>query len=58
MPPLPSPNFIRHKTLEAESYFYTIRLKCNAVLQEAISHMLKRPVGRPPNDVRPFYHDF
>ena len=47
-----------YKTLEAESYFYAIRLKGNAVLQEAISHLLKRPVGRPPNYLRRFYHDF
>ena len=47
-----------YKRLEAEGYFYAIRLKGNAVLQEAISHLLKRPVGRPPNYVRRFYHDF
>ena len=44
-----------YDTLEAESYFYAIG---NAVLKEAISHLLKRPVGRPPNYVRRFYHDF
>ena len=44
--------------LEAEGYFYTIRLKGNAVLQEAVAHRLKRPVGRPPDYVRRFYHDF
>ena len=47
-----------YETLEAEGSFYTIRLKGNAVLQEAVAHLLKRPVGRPPNYVRRFYHDF
>ncbi len=47
-----------YKTLEAEGYFYAIRLKGNAVVQEAVVHLLKRPVGRPPNYVRRFYHDF
>ncbi len=47
-----------YEMLEAEGYFYAIRLKGNAVLQEAISHLLKRPVGRPPNYVRRFYYDF
>ena len=37
-----------YETLEAEGYFYTIRLKGNKVLQEAVAHLLKRPVGRPP----------
>jgi hypothetical protein len=46
-----------YEMLEAESYFYTIRLKGKAVLQEAVSHLLKRPVGSPPNYVRRFYHD-
>ena len=34
--------------LEAEGYNYAIRLKANAVLQRQIAHLLKRPVGRPP----------
>ena len=46
------------KTLEAEGYFYAIRPKGNAVLQEAVAHPLKCPVGRPPNYVRRFYHNF
>jgi hypothetical protein len=44
--------------LEAEGYKYTIRLKANAVLQAHIAHLLKRPVGRPPNDVRRFHASF
>ena len=47
-----------YEMLEAEGYFYAIRLKGNAVLQQAVAHLLKRPVGRPPNYVRRLYHDF
>ncbi|PTN01129.1 DDE family transposase [Rhodovulum imhoffii] len=47
-----------YEMLEKEGYFYTIRLRGNAVLQQAVAHLLKRPVGRPPNYVRRFYHDF
>ena len=38
--------------LEAEGMLYAIRLPANKVLQESIAHLLKRPVGRPPKDVR------
>ena len=44
--------------LEAEGYKYTIRLKANAVIQGHIAHLLKRPVGRPPNRVQRFYASF
>ena len=44
--------------LEAEGYKYTIRLKANAILQEAIAYLLKRPVGRPPIEVRRYYANF
>lgn len=47
-----------YATLEAEGYFYAIRLPTNAVLQDKIAHLLKRPVGRPPNYVRRLYGDF
>ena len=47
-----------YELLEEEECFHTIRLKGDAVSQEAIAHLLKRPVGRPPNYVRRFYHDF
>jgi Transposase DDE domain group 1 len=47
-----------YETLEAEGYFYAIRLPANAVLQDKIADLLKRPVGRPPNDVRRVYGDF
>ena len=37
-----------YELLEAEGYWYAIRLKANAVLERQIAHLLKRPVGRPP----------
>ena len=47
-----------YQMLEAESYFYAIRLRTNRVLQGRIAHLLKRPVGRPPNHVRRTCGDF
>ena len=44
--------------LEAESLLYAIRLPANTVLQESIAHLLKRPVGRPPKDVRRYHASF
>jgi len=37
---------------------YVIRLPANAVLQRRIAHLLTRPVGRPPHEVRRFYASF
>jgi hypothetical protein len=47
-----------YELLEAEGYHYAIRLKANAVLERGISHLLVRPVGRPPNRPQRFYHSF
>jgi hypothetical protein len=47
-----------YEFLEAESYGYAIRLPANAVLQGKIGHLLKRPVGRPPQEVRRFFGSF
>jgi hypothetical protein len=47
-----------YEFLEAEGYKYTIRLPANAVLQERICWLLKRPVGRPPFAVRRYYASF
>ncbi|WP_280817681.1 IS1380 family transposase [Parasedimentitalea maritima] len=47
-----------YEILESESYFYAIRLRANRVLQGKVAHLLKRPVGRPPNHVRRIYGDF
>ena len=37
---------------------YAIRLPANQILQARISHLLKRPVGRPPHYVQRFYKSF
>ena len=47
-----------YEFLEAERIKYAIRLPANQVLQGRISYLLKRPVGRPPNEVRRFYANF
>ena len=44
--------------LEAEGVKYAVRLPANRVLQERIGHLLTRPVGRPPNEVRRSYANF
>ncbi len=44
--------------LEAEGYFYTIRLKGNQVLHGNVEHLLARPVGRPPKKPIILYHSF
>jgi hypothetical protein len=44
--------------LEAERIKYAIRIPTNQVLQNRIGYMLKRPVGRPPNEVRRYYANF
>ncbi len=41
-----------YEYLEGEGIKYAIRLPANRVLQERIGHLLTRPVGRPPNEVR------
>jgi Transposase DDE domain group 1 len=47
-----------YETLEAEGYFYAIRLPANAMLRDKIADLSTRPVGRPPNHVRRVYGDF
>jgi hypothetical protein len=44
--------------LEAERIGYAIRLPANNVLQGRIGYLLKRPVGRPPHEVRRHYASF
>jgi hypothetical protein len=46
------------KLLEAEGYWYAIRLKANAVLERHVAHLLKRPVGRPSKKPKVFYYAF
>src|SRR5438128_1703259 len=47
-----------YEFLEAERIKYAIRLPANRILQERIGYLLKRPVGRPPNEVRRFHANF
>src|SRR5258705_6416344 len=47
-----------YEFLEAEGYGYAIRLPTNHVLQGKIGYLLKRPVGRPPLEVRRYYASF
>src|SRR3712207_9489609 len=47
-----------YEFLEAEGYRYAIRLPANAVLQESIAWLLRRPVGRPPHEVRRYHASF
>jgi hypothetical protein len=47
-----------YEFLEAEGMGYAIRLPANRVLQDKIGHLLKRPVGRPPQEVRRYYSSF
>ena len=47
-----------YELLETEGVGYTIRLPANNVLQNRIAYLLKRPVGRPPHEVRRYYASF
>jgi len=47
-----------YRLLEAEDYFYVIRLKGNNILHDHIEHLLTRPVGRPPKKPVVVYHSF
>jgi hypothetical protein len=47
-----------YEFLEAERIKYAIRLPTNKVLQERISYLLNRPVGRPANEVRRYHASF
>jgi hypothetical protein len=47
-----------YECLEAERVKYAIRIPTNQVLQNKIGYLLKRPVGRPPNEVRRYYANF
>ena len=51
-----NPNIYRY--LEAEGYFYAIRLIGNPILHNKIEHLLARPVGRPPQKPIVLYHNF
>jgi hypothetical protein len=47
-----------YEFLEAEGIGFTIRLPANNVLQGRIGYLLKRPVGRPPHEVRRYVASF
>src|SRR4051795_3126887 len=47
-----------YEFIEAEGIGYTIRLPANRVLQDRIGYLLKRPVGRPPLEVRRYSASF
>jgi Transposase DDE domain group 1 len=47
-----------YELFEAEGASYAIRLPANQVLQDKIGYLLKRPVGRPPHEVRRYYASF
>ena len=47
-----------YEFLEAEGMGYAIRLPTNRVVQDKIGHLLTRPVGRPPLEVRRYYASF
>jgi len=47
-----------YECLEAERVKYAIRIPTNQVLQNRIGYLLKRPVGRPPSEVRRYYANF
>jgi hypothetical protein len=47
-----------YEFLEAKGIGYTIRLPANRVLQDRIGYLLRRPVGRPPHEVRRSFASF
>src|SRR6266487_2879014 len=47
-----------YEFLEAERIKYAIRVPANQILQHRIGYLLKRPVGRPSNEVRRFHANF
>jgi hypothetical protein len=47
-----------YEFLESVGIEYAIRLPANQILQALIADLLKRPVGRPPHDIRRFYRSF
>jgi Transposase DDE domain group 1 len=47
-----------YEFLEAEGMVYAIRLPANSILQSKIGYLLKRPVGRPPHELRRYFASF
>jgi len=46
------------RELEGRGWWYVMRIKSNAVLEESIQHLLRRPVARPSKRPKVFYHSF
>ena len=44
-----------YEFLKKEGFSYGLRLKADTAFQDNIGRLLKRPVGRPPNEVRRTY---
>jgi hypothetical protein len=47
-----------YEFLEAAGMGYAIRLPANSILQSKIGYLLKRPVGRPPHELRRYFANF
>jgi len=47
-----------YRYIEAEDYFYAIRLIGNTILHSKIEHLMTRSVGRPPKKPIVLYHSF
>lgn len=47
-----------YEFLEVQGIENAIRLPANQILQARITHLLRRPVGRPAHDVQRFYKSF
>jgi hypothetical protein len=47
-----------YEYLELKVIEYAIRLPANDILEQEVKHLLKRPVGRPPQKPTVLYHDF
>jgi hypothetical protein len=47
-----------YEYLELRGIGYAIRLPANDILEQEVKHLLKRPVGRPPQKPIVLYHDF
>jgi hypothetical protein len=47
-----------YEFLEADGMGYVIRLPANSILQSKIGYLLKRPVGRPPHELRRYFASF
>ncbi len=47
-----------YRYIEAEDYFYAIRLIGNTILHSKIEHLMTRPVGRPPKKPIVLHHSF